>query len=568
VSKQKHIINKAVLEVTVSNREQALSIQERVTRLVREKVNRALDELFSSLSEAEESIRIDHLVLDLGVISEKDLEKKMLEQILKKAYKEISTLIESGEHLQSRREGSVGLQQSALLHSQRIPIPSSKTDSGGVQRVSEQGDVLEQFVYFMRNGNFPWWHRTGPENQISVFLKQLLSLEHKAICQALVPELKNSIVRKRLLYQLTPDQLTILLGKVDNKLLVQFQQLIDRLFSVVSSVPFKVELNRTYGETLLRIFAQTGTTKSDAGRVKIFKGVVLQGIHGLSDNQSVMVLMELLRYTSQSADVSLTKSLKLAVVEIILDLIGDYRRRLLEDSSMPEEWKLILSDLMGWFTEKGVKVSLKEMERVKLILTEVCDDGTLSRIAKEYLKKEMEREATALQRVENDDGIYIENAGLVLIYPFLPFFFSGLRLLNENQQFISLRHAQKAVHLLQFIVSGQEETHEYELALNKLLCGLEVSEPVPLKSALSDNEKEECLHLVKTVLTRWEALKTENPQALRETFIQRQGILKRSGEGWNLAVERNAFDIMLEKLPWGISIIKLPWNEQILYVEW
>jgi len=75
-------------------------------------------------------------------------------------------------------------------------------------------------------------------------------------------------------------------------------------------------------------------------------------------------------------------------------------------------------------------------------------------------------------------------------------------------------------------------------------------------------------YLIKTVLERWKALKTTNPSALRDTFIQREGILKQAGQSWNLTIERNTFDVMLERLPWSISFVKLPWCEQILYVEW
>jgi len=63
-------------------------------------------------------------------------------------------------------------------------------------------------------------------------------------------------------------------------------------------------------------------------------------------------------------------------------------------------------------------------------------------------------------------------------------------------------------------------------------------------------------------------VKTRNPEALRETYLRREGVLNKGAQGWNLRVERNAFDVMLDKLPWGISIIKLPWCSEILYIEW
>jgi hypothetical protein len=162
----------------------------------------------------------------------------------------------------------------------------------------------------------------------------------------------------------------------------------------------------------------------------------------------------------------------------------------------------------------------------------------------------------------------IYNAGLVLIHPFLKYFFEGLNLLDNKLQFKSESEAFKAVHLLQFIATGQESTPETDLPLNKILCGLDVTEPVPLNVSLSEEEKEECLFLIKTVLERWEALKTTNPAALRETYLQREGILKQAGQSWNLTIERNTFDVMLERLPWSYTLVKLPWCEQILYVEW
>jgi len=121
---------------------------------------------------------------------------------------------------------------------------------------------------------------------------------------------------------------------------------------------------------------------------------------------------------------------------------------------------------------------------------------------------------------------------------------------------------------LQFIVTGNETAPETDLPLNKILCGIDITEPVPISVPFSEEEKEECLNLIKIVLGRWEVLRTANPAALRETYLQREGILKQTGQSWNLAIERNTFDIMLEKLPWSISFVKLPWCEQMLYVEW
>src|SRR5665811_209475 len=107
----------------------------------------------------------------------------------------------------------------------------------------------------------------------------------------------------------------------------------------------------------------------------------------------------------------------------------------------------------------------------------------------------------------------------------------------RDSQFKSQSDAFKAIHLLQFIATGNETAPETDLPLNKVLCGLDVTEPVPGSVPLSKEEKEECIYLIKTVLERWEALKTTNPAALRETYFQREGILKQAGQSWNLTIE-------------------------------
>jgi len=342
----------------------------------------------------------------------------------------------------------------------------------------------------------------------------------------------------------------------------QFQQTFNGLITAASSSTFQAEVKRHLTETLLHIFAERANNQNKAAFSSIFKRFLVDCLQELADDQAKGALIDTLQYTIQSSSSGFVASLKMTVVDLIKDMTAEHRRKLIDDSSVPKEWREILVDLMNWFDEAGVDVSLKDLERVKLILSEVYD-GQLAVIQKHKI-----HEKTAQDQPEKQTEIQIANGGLVIVHPFLPFFFNGLKLLDEHQQFLTMKHAQKAVHLLQFIVSGQEETPEYELALNKMLCGLDVSEPVPAGGGLSDVEKEECLHLIKTILERWSALKTENPDALRETFLKRDGILKQNGQGWSLQIERNTFDVMLEKLPWGISIIKLPWNEQILHVEW
>ncbi len=157
--------------------------------------------------------------------------------------------------------------------------------------------------------------------------------------------------------------------------------------------------------------------------------------------------------------------------------------------------------------------------------------------------------------------------GLVLIAPFLPAFFAELKLVADGQ-FPGDAERHKAIHLLNFIASGKTKAPEYALLLHKLLCGMEITAPVPKTMKLSAAEKKEALFLLDDIAEQWTALRGSSGEAIRATFMRRNGILEKREHGWLLRVEKAPMDIMLETFPWGISIIKAPWMQQLLHVEW
>ncbi|MEX0769195.1 MAG: contractile injection system tape measure protein [Balneolaceae bacterium] len=164
---------------------------------------------------------------------------------------------------------------------------------------------------------------------------------------------------------------------------------------------------------------------------------------------------------------------------------------------------------------------------------------------------------------------WIQNAGLVLMYPFLVSLFERTHLVKDKQ-FVNQQAQERGVHLLEYLVSGRQETPEEELFLNKLLCGLDPEFPVPPAIEITEQEDLECDKLLKDVIRQWKALKNTSPAALRSTFLQREGLVTREGlnGGWKIVIERNSFDVLLDKLPWGISIFKMPWNSFLIHVEW
>lgn len=163
--------------------------------------------------------------------------------------------------------------------------------------------------------------------------------------------------------------------------------------------------------------------------------------------------------------------------------------------------------------------------------------------------------------------IIIANAGLVIFWPYLQQLFKDLNLM-EGTAFLSDFHHEKAVLITQFLVTGQFETEEFELPLNKIIAGWPIEKPLAKAIILAENEQAIVEDFLSQIIKNWPALKNTSIAGLRETFLQRNGILRSDHEKWSLKIERKTVDILRDSLLWPISIIKLPWMDKILYVEW
>lgn len=183
---------------------------------------------------------------------------------------------------------------------------------------------------------------------------------------------------------------------------------------------------------------------------------------------------------------------------------------------------------------------------------------------REAHKKETDEHGTQ-KRFEGT--IYIRNAGLVLLHPFLATYFKRVELLGP-EGFVSGEAQFRAIHLLQFVADGTEEHPEQELALNKILCGLPVNEPVPLRIYITEKEKEVSEELLHAVRGQWEKIKNTSIEGLRNAFLQRQGALSETDDGWTLRVEQRGYDVLLQTLPWSIGMIKTSWMKKIIQTEW
>ncbi len=162
------------------------------------------------------------------------------------------------------------------------------------------------------------------------------------------------------------------------------------------------------------------------------------------------------------------------------------------------------------------------------------------------------------------DPIYVRNAGAVIVAPYLPAFFGRLEVTRNRK----ILHPSLALVLIHYLVFGTVECLEHEAVLSKILCGIPLEEFVPTRIALPQAFQQEADELLASVIRNWPILKSTSIEGLRTSFLQREGALEPSEDGWMLRMERRAFDVLLDHLPWTISIIRLPWMTETLQTSW
>lgn len=166
-----------------------------------------------------------------------------------------------------------------------------------------------------------------------------------------------------------------------------------------------------------------------------------------------------------------------------------------------------------------------------------------------------------------DPSVFVQNAGLVLAAPYLPRFF-GMLGLTEKNRFNHHAAAERAVHLLEFIVNERRSAPEFQLALNKILCGVAASTPIVPGIDITPKERSAVDSLIRSIIEHWKILGNTSPEGLRTTFLQREGYLTLKDDAWSLRVEERSFDMLLDRLPWSYAVIKHPWMTRMLYVKW
>ena len=515
-----HIIHKQTFNLRVASEEQAHGVREAVQQAFNDKVLIAMDEVFSRLSPDDKIYRFDRLEIDLGSIEPQNIETELVEKITSMA--------------------------GQLIREKISAYPFDAGEKNGMEALPATQSVFEAFVDFLQTGLLPWWfsdHKNkSPEVLFGEIAKQLDPVKaHKL----------KSILGHQTAF---------------TRLNVQFSdKFADELIQVISSL--------ISGKTI------SDLNKKDTEYSSLISILITEILSALKKN---------------NISEKLIKEVRIALLELMpfhniaYKTIPAHRS---EESLTPEFNNIIAEcfkkmvdvlDHQG-FNQQDIKKLLGDFEKV---LPENTYSGFWLKAHKNefhnietFQAKKPEKQASnKLDKKENidtknkieklaQDGIYIQNAGLVLLWPFLKHYFTQLKLV-ENDAFLSDEKKERAVLLLQYISSGTSEFPEQQLALNKLLCGLPLHHPVANKLHLTKMEIHESDKLIKAAIEKWKGIGKVSIQGFRNSFLEREGRLKISDSSWVLTINRKAWDLLIDRLPWSISMVKYKWMDRMIQVEW
>ncbi|MBC9909264.1 contractile injection system tape measure protein [Chitinophaga varians] len=166
------------------------------------------------------------------------------------------------------------------------------------------------------------------------------------------------------------------------------------------------------------------------------------------------------------------------------------------------------------------------------------------------------------------DGYYVHNAGLVLLAPFISRFLQYCGAADEKK----LLRPGYATALLEWLATGRTDVGEEEMVLNKILCGIPLSQTIELITAIEPAHQQEAASLLSMVISNWPSLKNTSPEGLQASFLRRPGKLsvRENDDNWLLQVERESYDEwLLPDLPWGYNMVILPYTpHKMIWTEW
>ncbi|HEY9047377.1 MAG TPA: contractile injection system tape measure protein [Ohtaekwangia sp.] len=517
---QNHIIRKETVRIKAQVANPML-LQSRIQSILNSDATAGLGAMFDTLSLPDEWLVVDKLDIEIENIQEDKLEEKFTGILLQKVQEQLQQQLAEARNIVERD-------------------PSLLNISSGER-------TLRAFLFFLEYGVLPWWYTVStPHAFEEAVLQELHSYQSLPGLPAYVLKYTRSI----------QDVVSRYSGAL--RLVSQFNtKLVEAAIAFLlhaNAAVLITEAIAAYTEFIALITSATSRQTAASAialriRASFIQRIVLPGAGlPISLAEWLRAAIDVLR--KERSPITLQTIRANSILRKYIPLLQNWETEDTQPTERDIAVDLISSDSKT-VQERGIDNSEEggrpQQKPDGKIINDSNHDSKYSEAEKIW-----------------EEGIAVENAGLVLIAPFLPTFFSHCNLLKEDV----ITDPHRAIGLLHYLVFGNLDYKEYDALLSKILCGAEEALPIELIKDLSDDERNQAEDLLTAVISHWAALKNTSSDGLREGFLQRKGILRFNEGDWILQVEPNTIDILLESIPWTIGLIKLPWMKHYLHTSW
>ena len=583
MSQPPHVIRRQLVELHLPAGTDSRAVQERVSRLCREALTALLDEHLSRYA-GQQDVQLTRLELDLGTIALADLEQVLPQRLAHELARVLpsAVLAAAGPATAAdQRKDSAGSSTPGKFAGEASHHPAHGAQQGGSPPGKLVGKDTDLIAYFLRSGLLPWWATPVSARRLADAFTRAQLQDAGALRQLLAELLDEPVAAARLFYACPDALLAQLLGLW------------------LPAAPQRAQLLQA------AMLGPTGTAhNATSGRQAWWYGLYKTATHeGVAAGQYDAVGIYQLLTSFMAAKEAGSRTAPLAA-QGTLELLAEVFS-LKKTASAPARPTIsvlpepLASQQPAALGAEYARASTIESPRqrpspfagsaptpaeplgprapVALGEDDLRPAAETSRqapaplLAPERPGSPSTSNIVPLGRPDtfsDSDKISIQNAGLVLLWPFLPRFFATLGLTSEGR-FADEAAATRACLLLQYLVEGTtDEVFEATLPLNKLLCGIDLAQPLPTAWTIRSEEAGAATTLLEAVIQNGPLWRTLSVEGFRQAFLQREGLLSTRDGHWLLQAARETHDIIIDRLPWAVRHVKLPWMERLLFTEW
>ena len=537
-----HIINKIFLEIITNSKEKGFHLKDNIDDLLRKEILPALAIFFDLIENKKQynSLQIEEIAVEFFINSNLDFDG-FKQQIIKNIIKQIDEEI------------------------------SKKTlDANEHKWVTNKEKDIQAFFHFIETGKTGWWN--SAENAFSFNDVNALQkiLKRKDFTGQLTTALKKTVVRLRFIKQFDDDQILIiikkgLIEKSNNKDNNAIMLRIKKIKKNINDTKLTSEQRFLFWEIAILALLDKNEISVKQKLFQLFNDALL------FDKKYNPLLI------AKEINIHLEKRSVLEMLSTFQDVVLNIEKKIKETISN-QSW---IDGEQANFINKFSNSDLSITDRT---IIEDQSDGALFQNKKENTtqdefkhflntKQVSHTDQNDSNNIKNKDLVndtifehYIDNAGLLLIHPFLKHLFDNCLLLDKNNE---ISNPEIAAHLLHYVATGREQDYENTMVFEKFLCNIPINQPIDRNILLPEKHKNEAREMLRAVLINWDKMEKSSIELLQNEFLQRPGkITLKDDESPKIVVERKTQDILLDNLSWNISLVKLAWKKRIVYIDW